>query len=411
MAVEFGGMDDQAVVNSTARRRQPKSVCLMVTHESTANVFYRHYLEFLRESGWTVSIVTSSLGTLRELGNREGVAAYDLPMRREPSPLRDAVSLVRAVILLLRLRPEVIVAATPKAGLLGMVAGWLTRVPVRVYQLWGLRLETETGWRRALFIILEKTAARLATQVVANSTSLAQEAEALGIGNSMTVLGEGSSHGVDLEYFDRTNVDIPELPPDVAEKLAERPDALTVGFVGRVHRDKGVDTLIEAVERCVRSGIDVNLLIVGSSEDENIEALMSRPSVPGLVIVRVGPVSDTRPFFLAMDLHCLPTMREGFPNVVLEASALGIPTITTTATGARDSVRAGVTGIIVKAGSSEDLADAISSLGNDRSRITLMGKKARAWVSRSFGKKRMWLLQEENLSRQIASYSSSRLLK
>jgi glycosyltransferase involved in cell wall biosynthesis len=378
------------------------SVCLMVTNEISASTFYRGYLTFLRERGWEVSVVASSNGTLHELGRREGVATHDLQMRRNPSPAADIVSLFRAIALLLELRPEIVVAATPKAGLLGMISAWVTRVPVRVYQLWGLRLETERGLRRVIFTILETIAARLATQVVANSASLAKAAERMHIAKDIVVLGAGSSHGVDLQYFSRCNAEMPEPQADVVDFFRRNASVVTIGYIGRVNKDKGIVTLVHAAEICARAGLHVNLMVVGPEEDRALEELLASSKASGVSVLRVGPVEDTRPYFLLMDVLCLPTLREGFPNVVLEAAALGIPTITTRATGAIDSVLHDVTGVLVDVGDAAQLAAAMSKLATDAALRKRLGQSAKRRAINSFSDTVVFSLQEQNLQNQRA---------
>ena len=378
--------------------RSPKSVCLMVTNEVTAVTFYRGYLRFLKDRGWDVSVVAASTGRLQELAEDEGVRAFDLPMRRDPALMHDLVSLIRAVALLRRLRPEVVVAATPKAGLIAMIAAWATGVPVRVYQLWGLRLETERGWRRALFTLLERIAGKLATQVVANSQSLAEEARRLHLSATVDVLGPGSSHGVDLDFFDSKNAGIPPADSATMRRVSECAESVVIGYVGRVHRDKGVDTLLDAVSLLAGQGIPLVLLVVGPIEDVLLKERIEEVSMPNLTIVMTGPVSDPRPYFLLMHVHVLPTRREGFPNVVLEAGALGVPTITTLATGARDSVVNNVTGILVPV---DDVVQMSREIGNITSSVTqraMFSENARAHVAANYGRDTIFDLQEKNLN-------------
>lgn len=391
--------------------RASNSICLMVTNEISATTFYRGYLSFLREHGWDVSVVASSNGMLAEFGRSEGVAAYDLQMSRNPAPWSDLKAVINAVILLRKIRPTTVVVATPKAALLGLMAAWITRVPVRIYQMWGLRLEAERGARRVLYTVLEKVAARLATQVVANSPSLARAAQTLGIAPNIDVLGSGSSHGVDTSYFDRCCIDIPAPGVVATNFMARRPQAITVGYVGRVHQDKGIVDLLEAVKICARNGLLVNLLVVGQSEDEVLEQLISDQNEAGLDVLRVGAVKDTRPFFLIMDMHCLPTHREGFPNVVLEAASLRVPTITTRATGSRDSVVPGVTGILVDVKSPPQLATAIQLLASDRTLREEMAASARLHVVQNFQSSFVFALQEENLREQRGRVATQKPLR
>lgn len=373
--------------------RTARSLVFIVTSELTAATFLKGYLANLRERGFTVTVVAASTGRLESLARQEGIDSHAVPMRRDPSPLADLASLRALISLLRRLRPEIVVTATPKASLLGMLAGVLTRVPVRVYQVWGLRVETELGLRRAALTSLERMTLRMATHIVANSHSLADEVHRLARGRRVEVVGHGSSHGVDIEHFNRRRADIPRLPPESGEALAA--DGVVVGVLGRVHRDKGILTLLEAA-RIVANQRPTTLLVVGPGEDEVTERALAADLAP-LRLVRVGAVDDARPWFLAMDIHVLPTLREGFPNVVLEAAALGVPTVTTTATGARDSVIDGSTGVLVPPGDAHALAEAIERLASDSNERLRLADAARTRVENDFRSELVWKLQGDFL--------------
>ncbi|GHD41708.1 glycosyltransferase family 1 protein [Mycetocola manganoxydans] len=382
-----------------------KSVCLIVTAEVTATTFYRGYLAYLRRSGWDVTLIASSDGNLEELGHSEGVQVVNVPMRRDPSPGDDLVSLVRLFKQLKRLKPDVVVTATPKAGLLGTLSALLARVPVRVYQLWGIRFETETGPKRAMLKLLESWSIRFSTQVVANSDSLARRAADLGLlGRKQTVvLGPGSSHGVDLERFS-ADAEFPTVDSATAKFLARRPSALVIGFVGRVHPDKGIRTLLQALEICARQALDVRLLVVGAFESADVVTQIEQSQIETHL---VGSVDDTRPYLRAMNIHCLPTRREGFPNVVLEAAAMGLATVASDATGAIDSVVDGETGLLFVTDDAESLARAITRLAVDKDLRSRLGTRARAHVEANFKREKIWSLQEANLSGHLAERVAS----
>lgn len=374
---------------------QRPRVCLIVTSDVSASAFYRGYPAYLRSQGWDVVLIASSTGLLQPLAEEEGVTAVSLPMRRDPAPLHDLVSLLRVIRLLRRLKPAVLVAATPKASLLGMLAARILRVPVRVYQLWGLRLETERGARRTLFRLLETMTVRSATVVVANSPSLAQAMRSEGIAGTYVVLGSGSATGLDLDRFDRSAA-MPEVDASSRAFLDREPEAFTVGFVGRINRDKGIETLLEAAAIVLAGGVRLRLLIVGPTESADLEAKVAEAGAR-LPIHRAMSVSDPRPYFLAMDVHCLPTLREGFPNVVLEAAALGVPTVTTDATGARDSVVDGVTGMIVPTGDAAALAAALIRCAESPELTARLASAARQRVVDEFDQRRVWALHESFL--------------
>lgn len=360
----------------------------MVTSSVTATTFLGGYLRFLREQGWDVTLICSDGPGVRELARASGVDYVPLRLVREPSPIADLRSVAQAHRLLRRLRPDVLVYATPKAALVGAVAGWIARVPGRVYELWGLRLETSVGISRRVFALLESLTMRLSTRVVANSASLAERVEDLGLngGREIAVLGAGSSHGVDADRFSR-DADMPELEPRVKAKL-QHSSAPIVGFVGRLHPDKGTDILMEALRICAQRSIAAQVLVVGADEGADLGRHVD--GAAGISIHAVGYAHDVRPLIRAMDVLVLPSLREGFPNVVLEAGAMEVPAIVSDATGCVDAVRKDVTGLITPVGDARSLADALEALLGNPARRRELGLAARAWVQEDFVPADVW---------------------
>ena len=303
--------------------------------------------EYLAANGWDVHVVSSSGPRSQALAASPGVSVHHLEMRRDPAPLDDLKALVRWVRLLRSIRPDVVSVGTPKAGLLGGIAGVLARVPSRVYMLRGLRYETTEGLKRSVFVALEKVSVACAHRVVAVSSSLRDVAIAdrLGRASKFHVVGSGSSNGVDVDRFATTPG---ERNAAKATRWPGRPDVPVVGFIGRVHPDKGLDLLADAVEILAQREIPGRLLVVGGSDDPAGEALVQRLQRTGWEVEIVGAVSDVAPLLKVMDLLCLPTKREGFPNVVLEAAAAGIPTVATMATGVPDAIVDNSTGSICR---------------------------------------------------------------
>jgi glycosyltransferase involved in cell wall biosynthesis len=382
-----------------------RKIFLLVTSDMSAAAFYRGYLAYLRGHGWDVTLVGHSTGDLERIATSEGVRSIAVPMRRDPAPLHDLVSLARVVWLFAKSRPAAVVSATPKASLLGMVAARLSGVPVRVYQMWGLRLETETGVKRAIYRTLEKVTAFGATHIIANSRSLADAAEAEGIARDILVLGDGSATGIDLAHYS-PDADMPSVDAGTAAFLTEGRAPFTVGFVGRVNRDKGVPALLAAAQLATGRGVPVQLLIVGSSESDEIERLIEQAAVE-LPVHRVLAVDDPRPYFLAMDVNCLPTLREGFPNVVLEAASLGVPTITTDATGARDSVVDDSTGLIFPVNDAEALAASIVRTATEPGLIERFSTAGRERVRTDFDQQIVWKAHEQFLRSAVAARARS----
>ena len=381
-------------------RQSDKTVVLFVTAESTALTFYRGYLSYLADRGWNVVIgANSSSGRLRMMAEEEGARFIHVDWKREPALFSDIYWLFKVAWILRKLRPNAVVSATPKAGLIGTLAAILARVPVRIYQLWGLRLETTKGLFRAFLMMLEWLTARAATQVVANSRSLATRFEELGLAQegSVVVLGNGSSHGVNTDHFD-PSMEV-KLDSDTQKFLDKNPAKLTVVFIGRLHKDKGVDTLLSAVALALKNGVNARVLLVGGSEGASLSCQIEE--LGEKVVHVVGRVEDVRPYIQNADILCLPSLREGFPNVVLEAASLGVPAIVSDATGVVDSVIDEETGRIFPVGDVDRLSELLQELAGDREKIENLWKNARAWILRDFQQQHVWSLQASNLNSQV----------
>lgn len=342
--------------------------------------FHQELVRQLQRDG-PVHLVSSAGPELQEASESLAAPAHAIRMSREISPVADLVALVRWVWLLLRLRPSIVISATPKASLMAQTAAWLTRVPQRVYFVGGLRLEGATGLSRRLLLGMEKLTFAASTVAVVNSASLRQRALDLRLAppGKIGATDPGSSHGVDTDHFAPSEPDVA-----LAAELGLDLDRPVVGFVGRLTHDKGIDALIEAVRILEQRGSHAQWLVIGSQIEPDSAHYAERLSSTSTRVSLVGSTRDVRPYFALMDVHVLPSLREGFPNVVLEASAMAIPTVTTDATGAVDSVRDGETGAIVPAADGPALADAIESLVHDDVRRAEMGKLARDWVVSEF---------------------------
>ncbi|KRB36252.1 glycosyltransferase family 4 protein [Microbacterium sp. Root180] len=334
--------------------------------------------ERLVREGWDVHVVAGGGERLAILDATPGVTTHTLPMSRDPDPWGDARALVRWLRLLRHLRPEVILVGTPKAGLLGTLAGFFTRVPIRIYHVRGLRLETTTGFTRRVLTVLEKAALRCATTALCVSQSLAERLVELRLTSAdrVVVLGRGSSNGVDTARF---------APGPAPAVTGLDPSVPVVGFVGRLNHDKGLDILAAASGILEHDGVDHQLLIVGGMDGSDLEAFQDFRRTP----VVTGQVADVAAYYPTMRVLCLPTRREGFPNVVLEASSSATAVVTTDATGAVDSVEDGVTGIIVPVGDAQSLARALTRLVQDDDLARRMGLAGRELVLAEFSRDRV----------------------
>lgn len=330
---------------------------------------------------YEVHVVSSPGAHLDRIGRDLDVTVHALEMHRVIAPMSDLLALAAWWRLLRRIRPELVVSATPKASLLGQLSARAVGVPDRLYYVGGLRLEGTAGWRRALLTAMERLTTQSATAVVANSASLARRLRQLRLVSEAKLhrTAPGSSHGVDTEHF------LPRAPDlALARSLGMQPDVPVVGFVGRLTRDKGIDVLVAAAEQVQRRGLALQVLVIGPTDEPDSQASLRCLESARVPVFIGGVVDDVRPYLSLVDVHALPSHREGFPNVVLEAAAMAVPTVTTNATGAVDSVLPGRTGLVAPVADVDAFADALFSLLEDRGIRARMGAEARAWVVSCF---------------------------
>jgi glycosyltransferase involved in cell wall biosynthesis len=363
--------------------------------------FLTGQIRFMQEHGFRVAVLSSPGKELTSIAIAEGAEVIPIPMCRRPAPFRDLVSLARVCLKLRKVKPTIVCAGTPKAGLLVMIAAALWGVPRRIYQIRGLPISTMRGWRRAVFAALEQLACSLAHEVICVSASVRDEAVRTGLvqPRKALVLGNGSSNGVDaLGQYDPDRV-LSSNPRQLRTTLKVPAEALVIGFVGRLVRDKGIIDLSEAWARVRIANPDAYLLIIGPYERSD--------SVPAEVLSklkaddRVRVVSDCReaaPYYAAMDLLVHPSHREGFPNVVLEASAMRLPVITTDAIGCIDSVVDGTTGTVVPARDPERLALAVMRYLSDPQLRRQHGDAGRRRVLRDFVPSHIWMAMHDRFT-------------
>lgn len=359
-----------------------------VSDAITADRFLRGHLVSTRESGWRTTLVSSPSSLLTNVAKESGVASEALDMPRAINPVRDLRSLVRAVVMMRRLRPAVTHVGTPKAGLVLGLAAWVTRIPQRIYTLHGLRLETASGLSRLILWVAEWLACRTATRVVAVSPSIAARAVSLRLlrQHKVVVFGAGSISGVEADRFKVTNESAQRWRTD----LGLAADALVVLFVGRLSRDKGIADLLNAWP-IVRSTVpSARLVIIGGKDASQplppeTESLLSDGSISSL-----GYIEDPAIAFAASDLLVLPSYREGLPTVILEAAAAGTPAVATDVTGCSDAVLNGTTGRLIPARNPGALAAAVIDLLQDPQTRRTMGMAARDRVKREFSPRRLW---------------------
>ncbi|GIV19727.1 MAG: glycosyl transferase [Armatimonadota bacterium] len=369
---------------------------IQLVHITTSPLFlnfFRGQVAYMKERGLHTSIITSPGELLEQFAQKEEVEAYPVLMHRRITPLHDLLALARIYRILRRVRPHIVHAHTPKGGLLGTIAAWLCRVPVRIYHIRGLPYLAASGMKRSLLRWSEKVACTLAHQVLCVSHSIRQIAieEGLCPADKIKVLASGSGQGVDAEQRFNPSRFSEREKRELRSRLGIPEEALVVGFVGRIVRDKGIVELAEAWQ-CLREDYpQAHLLLVGDYEEQDPVPNDVRKMLDNDPRVHItGWLTDTAPYYAIMYLLVLPSYREGFPNTPLEAAAMELPVVATDIPGCRDAVEAGPTALLVPPGDARALEDAIRRYLDDPLLHQQHGKAGRERVLRLFRQEILW---------------------
>lgn len=382
---------------------------LYVTTIPLTFIFLNGHIAYMKKQHFHVSALSTPGPGLSKVGEAHEIPVYGVRMERRFSPAHDLVALIQIILVLLRVQPHIVHSHTPKGGLLGMVAAWLTRVPVRVYHLHGLRHETETGFRRWVLEWSTKISCAASQQVICVSHSVREAviANELCKPEKISVLANGSSSGIDAETRFNPATSTPDTRFVVRNQFNIPADALVIGYVGRIVRDKGIQELAQAWATLREEVPNLHLLIVGDFEAEAPvppevqETLKNDPRVH-----LTGFVSDMPVVYTAMDVLALPSYREGFANVLLEAAAMALPVVSTKVQGCIDAVLDGVTGTLVPARNADALCCAIRQYLVSPELRKTHGQAARERALKDFQPEPIWravyeayvrLLQQQDL--------------
>lgn len=332
-------------------------------------------------SRYELVLVSSPDKELDELHEQYGMKTIGVRMQRRMSPLKDLRSLWRLIQVFRHERPYMVHSMTPKAGLLCMLAAWITRVPRRVHTFTGLVWPTATGLSRKILMATDWLTCACATHVIPEGKGVMDDLQRHITRKPMRVLGYGNVRGVDMNYWNSENVDA-ELLQCIRNKAV-----FTFVFVGRIVRDKGMNELMEAFLR-VHKTHRVRLMLVGRFEDQldPISDDARRAIRECDDIVYAGPQfgKDLLAYYAAADCFVFPSYREGFPNTVLEAGAMGLPSVVTDINGSREIIENGKNGLIVPSKDADALADAMSRMVEDVDMRQLMALNARPMIASRF---------------------------
>jgi len=345
----------------------------------------------MSENGFEVIGVSSGGKELAEVAQNEGIRTVALEMSRTISPLKDLKSLYEFYKLCKKEKPDIVHSHTPKAGIVGMLAAKLAGVPIRLHTVAGLPLMEATGIKRSVLNSVEKITYRCATQVYPNSKGLYDFIlqQKFTQPTKLKVIGNGSSNGIDTTHFSPDAV-TEETKAYLKQSLGIKAEDFVFLFVGRLVSDKGINELISAFDQLTHS--NAKLLLVGAQEPE-LDPL--RPETLEIIntnsnILSVGFQNDVRPYFGISDCLVFPSYREGFPNVVMQAGTMGLPSIVTNINGCNEIIEEGVNGWIIPVKDQNSLHARMEKCFQHPEQLHQMGIKSRERMRSSYERSFVW---------------------
>lgn len=342
---------------------------------------------------FNLALATSAGACIKSISNTEGITPIKVSMSRGINPAKDLLSIARMIFAILKEKPDLVHSYTPKAGLVAMLAAFVCRVPVRIHTFTGLIFPTQSGLKQKLLIWIDRLICACATRIVPEGEGVKKDLLRFSITQKpLQVIGHGNIAGVDTSHFYRNARGLSNEAKKIQKLLPG--ESFTFCFVGRLNRDKGVSELEEAFSRLPQNA---HLLLVGGLDEtapiaeETLASLKNNPRVHLL-----GFQQDIRPALFCSQVLVLPSYREGFPNVVLQAGSMQLPVIATDIHGCNEVIDPEHNGWLVKPKDVDSLFLAMKkSINTPEEELKKMGNRARSRIKERFEQRNHWKLMGE----------------
>jgi len=355
------------------------------------NLLLKGQLNFLNQD-FDVTAISGEGADLELVKEREGVKTHPIEMHRHISLKQDLASLWRLYRYFKKEKPAIIHSITPKAGLLSMMAGKLAGVPIRMHTFTGLIFPYKNGYMKRTLIIMDRILCRCATHIYPEGKGVKEDLQRHNITNKpLKIIANGNVNGVDLDYYHPEAIS-EEAKNQLRDSLQIKKEDFVFVFVGRLVIDKGVRELVKAFDALSKHHQNIKLILVGPKENAHNpkKRAMFHSIHQNENIITVGFQDDVRPYYAVSNVLMLPSYREGFPNAVLQAGAMGLPSIVSDISGCNEIIEHEVNGLLVPKKNHQELQKNMEKILVTPNFLESLQKNARNRVAESFDKSLVW---------------------
>lgn len=370
-----------------------KKIIRIATVGGSLKILLNGQLRFMSDYYEIIGVASNDANLLDAAAEQEGIKTIEVDMTRKITPFKDLKAVYELYRIIKKEKPFIVHSHTPKAGTLGMLAAKLAGIPNRLHTIAGLPLLESTGKKRMLLNSVEKFTYACATLILPNSFGIKTIILEEGFcrATKLKILGNGSSNGIDVSHYSNDAVD-KNIATKLKEDLGIVEDDTVFIFIGRVVKDKGINELAEAFDAISKINPKAKLIIVGPSEDhlDPVDPATESIIKTNKNIRAVGLIKDIRPYLFISDIFVFPSYREGFPNVVLQSNAMGIPCIVSDINGSNEIVEHNHNGLIVPTKDVQALKDAMLELLLDPAKTEKLAMHCRDNIVKKYKREVIW---------------------